>query len=70
MQSYSYLLGSHKGMVCIPYAAMTVIHSHGVFRDQMPSAWTTVVYLVLFHHAYERLTNKNEEKSLLVSDWE
>ena len=53
-----------------------------VYFDQQTHAWACVRMVendqnhckmsekVLFHHAYERLTNKIEEKSLLVSDWE
>ena len=30
-------------MVYIPYTAMIVKHNHDVFRDQLPSAWTTMI---------------------------
>ena len=47
MQSYSYLLGSHKGMVPV-LRDMLVIHRHYVYGDQIPSAWTTIILVQLY----------------------
>ena len=42
LQSYSNGLSSHNGVVSV-LRAMPDIHRNDVFRDQMPSAWITMI---------------------------